>query len=419
MHTAWRKSIPAAVSVLGLAATTVLAGPASMAMPSRRAASAAQPATSSSIWPWSKAESTAPAAAPMMAQAPPTWQGIQPVAPLASAEVSPWKHPIKYIGASLPEMHIGKPKETTHPVMQPAQPRTDAISLSVPTGPPSPEFFIFAAQMCEKQGDLPQARQNLQRALSMWPGNADLLRAAARMEDRQSNLPLAENLYQQAVTANPQNAAALNDLGLCLAREGKLEPSLQVLEQAIHLQPDKPLYRNNAATVLVEMRQDQRALAHLAAVHNPADANFNLGQLLVDRGRPGDGAMYFQTALQLNPAMQQAQDAIAKLGGQTNVAAQTPVAPAMPQQQFAPAVPGFRATARRNICRPLQANPAVRCSANAARVRAAAEKVSDVQPVAMSARCDHPRASRAATRAVALRLALPDVRCSAAVLPRG
>ena len=163
------------------------------------------------------------------------------------------------------------------------------------------------------------------------------------MEDRQSNLPFAENLYQQAVTANPQNAAALNDLGLCLAREGKLEPSLQVLEQAIHLQPDKSLYRNNAATVLVEMRQDQRALAHLAAVHNPAEANFNLGQLLVDRGRPADAATYFQTALQLNPGMQQATDAIAKL-----VRSKAPTSPnkrqsllLMPQQQFAQAGPSF------------------------------------------------------------------------------
>jgi tetratricopeptide (TPR) repeat protein len=260
---------------------------------------------------------------------------------LPNSEISPFQHPIKYLGASFSELPIVKSKPTTHPVMQPAKPRTDAISLSVPTGPPSPEFFIFAAQMCEKQGDLPQARQNLQRALSMWPGNPDVLRAAARMEDRQSNLPLAENLYQQAVTANPQNAAALNDLGLCLAREGKLEPSVQVLEQAIHLQPDKSLYRNNAATVLVEMRQDQRALGHLAAVHNPAEANFNLGQLLVDRGRPGDATAYFQTALQLNPGMQQAQDAIAKLGGQVNVAQQAPVAPAMPQQQFAPAGPSF------------------------------------------------------------------------------
>jgi tetratricopeptide (TPR) repeat protein len=244
----------------------------------------------------------------------------------------------------MPEMPIGKSKSATHPVMQPAQPKTDSISLSTPTGPPTPEFFIFASQMCEKQGDLPQARQNLQRALSMWPGHADVLRAAGHLEDRQSNLPLAESLYQQAVTANPQNAAALNDLGLCLAREGRLEPSVQVLEQAIHLQPEKSLFRNNAATVLVEMRQDQRALGHLAAVHNPAEANFNLGQLLVDRGRPADAVPYFQTALQLNPGMQPASDALVKLGAQSNpsnIALQAPAAPAVPQQQFAPTGPGF------------------------------------------------------------------------------
>ena len=196
----------------------------------------------------------------------------------------------------------------------------------------------------------------------MWPGNADALRAAARLEDRQGNLPLAESLYQQAVNANPQNAAALNDLGLCLAREGKLEQSLRVIEQAVQMQPDKSLYRNNAATVLVEMRQDQRALAHLAAVHNPAEANFNLGQLLVDRNRSADAGQYFQAALQQNPGMQQAQVALAKLqGNQVAVAAAPsmpvittpqPVAPAGPnfgpQQQTWPAGPqlGYPATAR-------------------------------------------------------------------------
>jgi tetratricopeptide (TPR) repeat protein len=231
----------------------------------------------------------------------------------------------------------------------PAWPKTDPVASNVPTAPPSPEFFIFAAQMCEKQGDIPQARQNLQRALTMWPGHADVLRAAARMEDRQGNLPLAETLYQQAVAANPQNAAAMNDFGLCLAREGKLEPSLQVIEQAIQLAPDKALYRNNAATVLVEIREDQRALAHLSAVHNPADANFNLGQLLVDRGRAADAAPFFQAALEQNPSMQKAQEALAKL--QTNRVAAAPSVPVVPSPQPAvPAAPGpqlgYPATAR-------------------------------------------------------------------------
>ena len=116
--------------------------------------------------------------------------------------------------------------------------------------------------------------------------------------------------------ANPQHAGALNDLGLCLARQGKLEASVQTIEQAVQLQPDKALYRNNAATVLVEMRQDQRALAHLAAVHGPADANYNFGQLLVQRGRPADATPYFEAAVAQNPQMQPAHVALAKLRGQ-------------------------------------------------------------------------------------------------------
>ncbi len=220
----------------------------------------------------------------------------------------------------------GKWGSTQHPVMPPASEKPDSLALDTPIGPPSPDVFIYAAQTCEQQGDVPQARKNLQHALRMWPGNVEVLRAAARMEDRQGNLPLAENLYGQAVTSNPQNAASLNDLGLCLARQGKLEPSLQMLEQAIQLQPAKALYRNNAATLLVEMHQDQRALAHLAAVHGAADANYNLGQLLVERNRGSEAGPYFEAALQQNPNLQAAQEALAKLHGTGLVVSAPPAA---------------------------------------------------------------------------------------------
>ena len=282
-----------------LAATLAGANPAMMAAKSRRP----EAATTSSIWPWSKT-STQPAPAPLTQ--PPT------------AKISATHHPIQYLksaASNLPVVSKGKNSSAARASEEAARSQHDPISLNTPTGPPTPEFYIYAGQMCEQQGDVPQARKNFQRALGMWPGHVEVLRAAARMEDRQANLPLAENLYQQAVTANPQHAGALNDLGLCLARQGKLEPSRQVLEQAVQLQPTKALYRNNAATVLVEMHQDQRALGHLAAVHGAADANFNLGQLLVQRGRGADAAPYFQAALQQNPNLQAAQEALNKLQG--------------------------------------------------------------------------------------------------------
>ena len=63
------------------------------------------------------------------------------------------------------------------------------------------------------------------------------------------------------------------------------------------------------------MHEDQRALAHLSAVHGAAESSYNLGQLLVDRGRPHEAIVYFQRAVELDPTMQPAHAAIAQLHG--------------------------------------------------------------------------------------------------------
>jgi tetratricopeptide (TPR) repeat protein len=296
----------------GLIAGAAQASPASMSMPN-----APSSATSTSWWEFWKPSTT---------PTPTTW----PNSPTsASSQVSPFWHPIDYVSAKW---------HGNSPVSSQAAARTtptyhDSIALNNPSGPPTPELFIATAQISERQGNVAQARQQLQHSLSMWPNNIDLLRAAGRMEDRAGNLPLAEALYRRAVTASPQHAGALNDLGVCMAREGKLEQSVQSLEQAAYLQPGEARYRNNVATVLVELRQDQRALAHLSAVHAPAEANYNLGQLLVERNRPQEAARYFQAALGIDPAMQPAQKALAELNvtisGQQGVAtSQNVLAPA-------------------------------------------------------------------------------------------
>jgi Tfp pilus assembly protein PilF len=192
--------------------------------------------------------------------------------------------------------------------------------------------------MSEQRGDIAQARQHYQQAMRQWPSQPDLLRGAARMEDRLGQFSVAEDLYRQAVAAKPDDAGALNDLGLCLARQGKLDQSAQVLEQAIHLQPEKALYRNNAATVLVEMRQDQRAIGHLAAVHGPAAAQFNMGSLLVQRNRVAEAEPYFEQALDINPDMKEASAALAQLASLKGQQMATPIVTTPPQAQQVPSV---------------------------------------------------------------------------------
>jgi tetratricopeptide (TPR) repeat protein len=308
----WQSSLVAAVCVAGIGVEFAQASPAGMT-------------------------SKRPQPAPIAATAVPSPQVARSAATPTAASPSLRQR----IANSMPEVRVpwGK-KDATHapPAMPMSQQRNDAISLSTPTGPATPELVIAIAQMSEQRGEIAQARQHYQQALRQWPGQPDVLRAAARMEDRLGQLTIAESLYQQAVASKPDDAGALNDLGLCLARQGKLDQSAQVLEQAIHLQPEKALYRNNAATVLVEMRQDQRAIGHLAAVHGPADAQFNMGSLLVQRNRATEAESYFEAALDINPDMKEARTALAQLGGQKGQPSATPVATTPVPSQQAPAV---------------------------------------------------------------------------------
>lgn len=307
MRHAWLKPVGAALCAAGISGSAAFAGPAGMRI-------ASKPEVGPTI--------SRDDAQKLVAASRP------------SEEISPWRNPVKYMGATFGEMPIRSPlswgKKSPEAMLEESAPK-DVLSLDNPTGPPSPELFVALSQMSERSGNVPQARRQLQQALAKWPGNVDVLRAAARMEDRQGQLQLAESLYQQAVTANPQHAGALNDLGLCLARQGRLEESVATLERAIHLQPEKALYRNNVATVLVEVRQDQKALAHLSAVHGPAEANHNMGQLLTARGRAAEAVPYFQMALRYDPTLEAAQSALAQIQGTG-----FPVEPTYPTEGFAP-----------------------------------------------------------------------------------
>ena len=90
-------------------------------------------------------------------------------------------------------------------------------------------------------------------------------------------------------------------------------------------------------------QHDLSAQTRLIAVHPGAVANYNMGQLLVQRGRAADAAPYFVTALELDPTMQPAQATLAslnvQLAGGAPTAASEPVAPMgspMTGQQQAP-----------------------------------------------------------------------------------
>jgi tetratricopeptide (TPR) repeat protein len=237
-----------------------------------------------------------------------TSTGGAPGAPGAVVAPAPTGWTGKFV-ASMKEQSekaFGSPKRQVAP---------PAAATSAPFDPKeaTPELHVALAQMAHRSGQIDQARQHYQKALAMDPKNLDALLGAARLEDREGRLDVAQMLYQRAAKTHPKSATAQNDLALCYARRGDLPTAARILDQAIRIEPRKALYRNNVAKILVEMNQIKPAMDHLAAVHTPAVANYNMAVLLSERGREQESTPFLQQALSLDPTMQPAREMLVQL----------------------------------------------------------------------------------------------------------
>jgi Flp pilus assembly protein TadD len=226
-------------------------------------------------------------------------------------------------------------------------PTTDAPNPSDPTSlaykgkPAGADLYVATAKLYERQNNIPAAEDQYQRALKAAPNDVPAMLGYAHLLDRQGKLDQATAYYTQAVQLAPHNAAAHNDLGLCYARRGMLNESLAQLSKAVELDPDKTLYRNNAATVLVEMGQRERAFEQMLVGQTPATAHYNLACLLNERGQTQAAAYHFSQAAANDPSMVAAQEWAGKLG---SGAAQPRLTDARPVNQAAPYRPNTQWT---------------------------------------------------------------------------
>lgn len=209
----------------------------------------------------------------------------------------------------------GAPTATPDPAAPKTNPQTDPIALGYPSGPPTAELYLSMAQMSDQKGNTEHARSMYQRALSIEPKNLNALLGLARLEDRADRFQAAVGVYRQAMRMHPQNAKVLNDLALCHARNGELAPALQLLDRATRLQPAKALYRNNIAKVLIETNRIDEAVSHLAAVHPPAIAQYNMGVMLDERGRTAEAIRFLTAATHIDSKLKPAHAMLSKLQG--------------------------------------------------------------------------------------------------------
>jgi cytochrome c-type biogenesis protein CcmH/NrfG len=192
----------------------------------------------------------------------------------------------------------------------------DPTSLTSKTGKLGPDVYVARGRLYESQDKPIEAIANYEKALSVAPNDVGALVSLARLHDRRGNSAKAVEIYHKALKAHPKSALVHNDLGLCYARQKQFQRATESLNKAIALQPGNPKYRNNMATVMVELGRTDEAYKQLAAVNGEAVAHFNLAYLLDQKGQSGPAVQQLQLAIAKDPTLAPAQEMLAQLTGQ-------------------------------------------------------------------------------------------------------
>jgi tetratricopeptide (TPR) repeat protein len=110
--------------------------------------------------------------------------------------------------------------------------------------------------------------------------------------------------YERALSANPLHAEALNNLGQLRERERRFDESLALYQRAADARPTFRLVRFNAGRMLLALGRAEDAVAELAKIVEPRDAEaprylFALAVAHVRAGRRDDGRALAEEARRL------------------------------------------------------------------------------------------------------------------------
>jgi len=120
-------------------------------------------------------------------------------------------------------------------------------------------------------------------------------------------------LIEQANVLKPDDPEVLNDLGYAYLLGGEIEQAEPILRQAYELNPDDERARSNLALAVGYAGRYDEALALYVESMTEAEACANLGYIAVQRGEGPKALHYYSRALDLDPELKPAAQAMVQL----------------------------------------------------------------------------------------------------------
>ncbi|QDT38417.1 Tetratricopeptide repeat protein [Stratiformator vulcanicus] len=167
-------------------------------------------------------------------------------------------------------------------------------------------LHLSYAALQSEVGNHAAARSAFERVLRKDPKSVAAKLGIARIDELAGRYQVAEEGYLSLARANPDNAEVQQAAGQFYAGRKQWEKAIEYHGRAVAAAPMDPRYRFPLGVALVHAERTADAFPHFVASVGQAEAHYNVGYLLYEKGKIAEAERQFLTAATLKPDLEQA-----------------------------------------------------------------------------------------------------------------
>lgn len=176
------------------------------------------------------------------------------------------------------------------------------------------EACLATAEMMDKNGHDLQAIYQYELARKNDPRlNSKVCRRLALLYDRIGDSQRALVEYKHCLAENPKDPDLLNDIGYCHYQRGEWLEAEKWFRQSLDVAPQHARATVNLGMTLGQQARYDEAFQTFKKVNTEAEAYVNMGFIYQTHGKRDEAKQAYRTALQVQPDLDLARRALAKL----------------------------------------------------------------------------------------------------------
>lgn len=187
------------------------------------------------------------------------------------------------------------------------------ISQMVEAGVRHPDLFVLQGRALTNMGLVDEAETALTMATKRAPGHSEAQNRLGILYMDQQRTEEAIRRFRLATRSAEKNADLHNNYGFALMAAGRHSEAVPILRKALMLDGSQDRTRNNLGFALAVTGQDKAAWRVFRSSANEGNARYQLALAQELRGDNQAAIESYRQALEVDPDLDQATEAIARL----------------------------------------------------------------------------------------------------------